>query len=414
MTGTRLHLIGLGAGGVLLGLSFLILGYDNTWKLWNIPTMSPFFFDVRVITGASESRALDFDPLQVNPRDPARRPMNYPRIWLTLCPTDVNLGHTIYFGLTFIILFLVGVVVYATGILDDVSASLVSCGVFSPAVMFSLERANSDLLMFFLTAIAIFFLSRSSNLSRVAGIASICCAFVLKLYPLFAFAFLLRERRSTMIQLGLFVLAIGVLYTVLTYDDLVLIRQGTPKGMELSYGRNVAWLNAQQHSAILGDILRLVSYAAVFAAMVLTFLGAFGRGFGSDVETQESDRKRIDAFRIGSGIYLGTFLLGNNWDYRLMFLLFTIPQLTAWARSRANRTSRIATTVIAAILISMWYLIFRWVLGFIPAGDVISFALDELADWTIFFGLAYLIGCSAPRWRRGIASHEPVSVAHRA
>jgi len=410
MTGTRLFLIGLVSSCVMLGLSFLVYGYDNTWRLWNIPTMNPYFADARVITSASESRAMGYDPLQQNPADIMWRRMNYPRIWMTLCPANVGQRHTLYFGLTFIALFLVGIVAYAAGIVDYLSAQLVLFGVFSPAVMLGVERANSDLLIFFLAAVAILLLSRNSILSKVVGFGSICVAFVLKLFPIFAFVYLLKHKRSALITLGLVVVVLGAIYTAITYDDLVLVRRGTPKSKTLSYGINVAWMKAQQYNPRLGGTIKNVSYVAVCIGFLASAMGYLAERRGYDAATGRNDRKRIDAFRVGSGIYIGTFLLGNNWDYRLMFLLFTLPQLALWAKSAGPAVAWFARIVIGAMLVSMWHLSFNWVLGFVPAGIEIAFVLDELADWTVFLGLAYLITCSAPDWlRRGATDPAPLT-----
>ena len=63
----------------LLFIILLILyGYDNTWRLWNIPTMSPHFADMRTITHGAESYAQGLDPMIENPGDPWHRRMNYP------------------------------------------------------------------------------------------------------------------------------------------------------------------------------------------------------------------------------------------------------------------------------------------------------------------------------------------------
>jgi hypothetical protein len=48
------------------------------------------------------------------------------------------------------------------------------------------------------------------------------------------------------------------------------------------------------------------------------------------------NEKYLNMFRLSAGIYIGTFILGNNWDYRLMFLLFAIPQITSWAEEKSS------------------------------------------------------------------------------
>jgi hypothetical protein len=51
------------------------------------------------------------------------------------------------------------------------------------------------------------------------------------------------------------------------------------------------------------------------------------------------------AFLFGSGIYCGTFLLGTNYIYRLMFLLLCIPQLQDWISQKSTDKERIILTI---------------------------------------------------------------------
>ena len=44
------------------------------------------------------------------------------------------------------------------------------------------------------------------------------------------------------------------------------------------------------------------------------------------------------AFLFGAGIYCGTYVLGTNFIYRLMFLLLCIPQLQDWQTRRARES----------------------------------------------------------------------------
>ena len=41
------------------------------------------------------------------------------------------------------------------------------------------------------------------------------------------------------------------------------------------------------------------------------------------------------AFRMGALVYLGTFVAGNSFDYRLVCLLLVIPGLLRWPPGRA-------------------------------------------------------------------------------
>jgi hypothetical protein len=57
---------------------------------------------------------------------------------------------------------------------------------------------------------------------------------------------------------------------------------------------------------------------------------------------------------MGAFIYLGTFTIANNFDYRLVFLLLTIPQLTEWVRMPRHRLSTVAAVTLAGVLTLLW------------------------------------------------------------
>jgi peptidoglycan/LPS O-acetylase OafA/YrhL len=82
-------------------------------------------------------------------------------------------------------------------------------------------------------------------------------------------------------------------------------------------------------------------------------------------------------------------MLGYNYAYRFMFLIFAIPQLVAWTKDTDRRT--VATLAIAMLLLSFWMPIFhesgfpRW-----------FFVVDEVANWLLYSSLLYLMLGSLP------------------
>lgn len=376
-------------GSIILEMLFLFYGYEQTWRLWNIPTMLPHFADLRAITGGAESYALGYDPLINNPSDPWGRVMSYPRIWQWLFLLKINQSHTTYIGITFILLFVVGIFLFLKPI-NNITAGLLTISLFSPAVLLGIERANSDLLIFFIVSLALLVLRMSAS----AAMLLILIGFVLKLYPVFGLGCLLKENQKTLLRLAIISLAIILIYVGLTFEDLVKIRQGTPKGIGLSYGVDVLWMAIQSHSPLAGKIFRFLSYSMVLF-LVIFVLWLNRNTF--QVLVNEKDN-HIDAFRLGSMIYLGTFMLGNNWDYRLLFLILVIPQLVSWAINSSYYVAWIAKLTIFAILISLWsFLIYRF-MNFVPWGYDIALWLEHLAKWTVFAGLFYLLVSSLPNW----------------
>lgn len=384
-------------GAIVLGALLTFYGSDPTWKLWGVPTMTPSFADTRVITAGCESRALGLDSLVNNPRDPWGRQMNYPRVWQKFCDLGVDQGATPYIGIAFAVLFGVGIILSMPADIDKITMSAVLCALFSPAVLLGLERGNSDLLVFFLLSVTIYLMSTGSNVLSGAAVAAVATAFILKLYPLFGCTVFLRTRLravAAMTSLSL----VAAAYLVITHEDLVLIRQVTQTGIFMSYGMSVVpMFIANQYGAACGDVARLFSWGAFALCCVLAIAGLRSPAPNRSNEDCRSPRS-LDAYRVGTGIYIGSFLLGSNWDYRLMFLVFTIPQLMIFARSQTHRIAPIAKTVLAGIFLALWYLKISQLLGFISE---VYFFIDEVGTWTVLFGLAYLLACSAPAWIRG-------------
>lgn len=254
----------LACGLVILvfGSLLALYGYDATWKLWNIPTMSPHFADLRTITGGAESYAQGFNPMMVNPGDPWQRPLNYPRVWQSLYSMGIDQSHTTYLGITLVLLFFVGICL----ILPNASYAmifLVMAAVLSPATLLGVERGNIDLLMFFLAALSAVAVKRWPVFSAIA----VLLGFVLKLFPIFGCAVLFSVNRSILPRYVLAIVVFAALYIGLTYSDLMLIKENTPQSINLSYGLNVLWMNLVSLDAAIGEYAKFLSYLAVLFSL---------------------------------------------------------------------------------------------------------------------------------------------------
>jgi hypothetical protein len=107
----------------------------------------------------------------------------------------------------------------------------------------------------------------------------------------------------------------------------------------------------------------------------------------------------------GSFIYLGTFAIGKNFDYRLVFLLLTLPQLCAWARIPTHRLSSLASVSVVAILVLLW----------VGSLSQLLALWDELASWIVAGLLTAVAVATVPRLatvgavlfgRGGVIGHE--------
>lgn len=111
-------------GIILIGVLSICLGYERTLRLWHVPITTPCFADFRVITSGAESKALGFDPLLYNPRDPWKRELNYPRIWQMLYRVGINQSHTVYCGWIIAALFLIGIFLYTPATITRVTSGI--------------------------------------------------------------------------------------------------------------------------------------------------------------------------------------------------------------------------------------------------------------------------------------------------
>jgi len=376
-----------------LAVVMMLCGYEETWRLWNIDTMRPHFADLRNITSAVEAHARGYDPMKENPMDPWQRRLNYPRIWHYLSYLGIDQSHTTALGIVFIVLFVAGVCM----VMADASTAMVLlvCGaMLSPAILLGIERGNADLLLFFLAAVAVWGAQRSYVLVLLAIMAGV----VLKLYLVFGAAVMARARRTTCLVYLVIIAGLTGAYVYAVLPDLRLMYDATPKGGAMSYGMNVLWVQLQNYSARLSEYARLVSYVVV----VVTVLGAVvAVAWGKAARLGFQEGRYIDAFRAGAAIYVGTFVLGNNWDYRLMFLIFVIPQLVLWSAQGSGWIRAGAKVILACMYFSLWYGVMKKVMGYVPYGREGVYVLEELSNWVMFAGLVYMLVASLPNWMTG-------------
>lgn len=86
---------------------------------------------------------------------------------------------------------------------------------------------------------------------------------------------------------------------------------------------------------------------------------------------------RSDAFLAGSAIYLGSYALLHNYDYRLVCLVLTLPQLMEWA-ARGGRSvtfPRVGLVLVLGALLT-------------AARDSYGFPYDETVTWRVFVWLS--------------------------
>ncbi|MCI0414706.1 hypothetical protein L0222_18160 [bacterium] len=294
--------------------------------------------------------------------------MSYPRIWLALAPLGINQSHTELLGWSLGLSFFIAVIV-VLGRLKPHEATICSAVLLSPAVMLGVERGNTDLFIFILLTFSALSL-RGNTFSSALGYLLILVSAVLKLFPAFAIVAVLKERRNYLIVIILLFSAAFIGYIVYTLDDLFLIQNVVRRSTYMSYGAlNFLHILTDLISPSIYEfhhkLLTLLSLVLAFLLVVVAFLYIRLSGLKS------LDTQHINAFRLGAGLYIGTFVFMENWDYRLIFLIFTLPQIFLWIRKESAFRNE-SIVALTAMVLTLW--MSRWKYDFI-AGEILNLLL---------------------------------------
>jgi hypothetical protein len=390
MKGKQILLFILCAVCVFCYFVYYFHGYEAIWKVWSIPTMMPPFSDLRTILSGAEAHASGLDPLYDKPDNPYGAPMNYPRVWHYLSVFGMNQGHTVFLGSILIILFFIGVFIFVKQI-DYITAIILSLTIFSPAVLFGLERGNNDLVVFIFLALALA-LSRTST---IISLSLILFSAILKVYPIVGLVYLLKENRKRFWTLLSISSAVFVAYFIYNLNDFLYISELTYFSSYMSYGMKILprMVYGYLNSELLRDLASIFTYIFIILLFTVSFI--FTCKNYEFMEAQSEDF--IDAFRIGASIYIGTYIvIGQNWDYRLMFIIFTVPQLVSWTNKNGDRHSLVSKLTLAGILILCWHLVLWKRLPW----ETPILLFDEMFNWIVLSGLTFLFIASIPARHR--------------
>jgi len=343
---------------VAMAGSIAYFGWVRTWTSVFVPAMYPPFADMRLIQGAVISVEHGLNPQISNLGDPWGRLFDYPMLWVTIGKA-LNFTDESRFILICTALVLSFVGVCALLLFRFPSFGLLA-SLVSTTTLWGIERGNTDLVMFcLLFPVALWIPKLWSPVPILLGTA-------LKLYPVFALGALLIQREFRLFAASL-VAAVAIL--VYLWDQLAAIWSSIPVVCWMGYGfaslrfclRAVPFWQVAGTFAIIG-----------IATLALTF--CFCRS--SAVRPQLGTA--FNLLLVGASIYVGTFLVSSNYDYRLIFLVFCIPFLQ-------RRPFPFARTLIVLIVLAMN----EWLWGRGPKLFIFALGPPKIILFVVF--CAYLI-----------------------
>jgi len=324
-------------------------GWLDTWTAVGVTSYRPPFLDLRVITSGLTTLHHGGDPLVANPADPLGRTLKYPRVWLVLFSLfHINDHNVIFVGLGICAVYLLCVSHLVLRSRDDVEGLVILLAALSLSALFGMERGNIDLLMFGLVYCGCV-LAKGRVRSVLFAVAA-----VLKIYPIAALAVDILQTTKKRRVWAIMLLGVVTAFLLLQAKDIDLIRHATPVSIVESYG--ILSINALAISYADG-----FGFTVPFAVGLRTVAGCFLIGVcaammawsrpGELKRMRQEAGAQYDLFAAFGAIYAFSFALGSNWDYRLIFLIPTLPLAIQMVRVRIYRYS--ALSYIAAVILAM-------------------------------------------------------------
>ncbi|MEP7225610.1 MAG: hypothetical protein ABI783_11720 [Actinomycetota bacterium] len=390
----------------LIGLYFLALyTQDWYWPRFGVPAVPDLpFVDIRFLTTAWECTRDGLDVFPRNLCDPHGMRFNdHPRIWLA--PAFFGLGESSTFALGLVIgsAFLLAVFA-AIGNISTRAAFLYAALLCSPSVMLGVERANTDLIVFVIVVSGVLLAGRGTTLTTTAGSALLFFAAVLKLYPAFAWGALLRRPlRRALVRGVVMSIAFGA-YLLATLEDLRAVREHFPRRVPFSYGAPV-FAEELGSDRFGGQLLVVVTGCMLAAALI-----AFAKRSQPQPWQDRDTSNRPALFLAGAGIYVGSYAATYNFNYRLIFLLLTVPYLLRSPRVPYPKGA--LTLILLALWLGSTSAFYPFGIGEWWADASSRFPYDELVNWLLFAYLAAAFVLTVEREARPFS--EPAVVGSRA
>jgi hypothetical protein len=298
--------------------------WRNFWSFFNIPYQLPPFSDLDAIVKALRSKNEGLDPYFNNPYDISEKLYSYTSLWLNIFEIfqfDNEFNFRLF---NFILIFLYVFIYFKLS--QSINLKLYSAfllfSFFSTSSLLLLERLNIDIVIFIL----VFFLSISKN--SYLKLSLFFFSIFLKLYPIFTIFVFLKNKNFfyTIIVTSIFslILISDQIYLIMknSIEYALLIVHGIP-----SIIKGLSYYSIKHNFLISENNYEYYKYFFIFLTiLILSLIFFYNFKFGRkkiylDLTFEEK------LFLCGGGIYIGRMLFFSNWDYGLVFLIFTIPYL---------------------------------------------------------------------------------------
>ena len=341
----------------------IVIIYLLTGDIKTLESIPPGFIDLDAIISSAECYKLNFNPY-IDRNDICKWDYNYPLIWLDVVNFfNISKSHVPIIGISLIVIFLILFI----GILTINSKNefiLYFFYLISPGVLFLLERSNCDLIIFLIIMLVFFYLRKKINPGTYNYIICVTIIFLsfLKIYPVFLLPIIFFLNNTLKNKILLFATSSSILfsYFFLIRKQLNLISLNSHYPSELAFGRNV-WLQEflTQNELKIVSLLPFITlfFIVAFIYKKKTILNHF---------INDINVKSIEGTLFTSSLllYLGIFLIGNHYDFRLIFLSLSFPQISILYHSNIKYKKIIFLFIVSFIFISLASFLHRGIIPF--------------------------------------------------
>lgn len=345
-------LTGIATVVIVLSIGSYIRGsLSASWLTFvDFPT-NPLFTDTRTVTNSIDCVLGGKDPYHVRTFDPWRRVYNYPPIWLEFRHLGITSRSSNLIG-TMMAFVTAATLLFLFSARTWISAALIFFAVLSPAVLFAVERGNIDQIMFFLLVFGLVLIDRQKESLRpfLKGFLLVVLT-VLKIYPVAAVAIFVRNRKGILVAALTAALSLTALLLTAGHR-LADVFENTPRDSLMTFGAIPFFFS--NNSPTFHHVVPMIqthyngaSFGAIFLCVLATLGGAaFGGRLDRFLPPIDRESTRGNIAIAGLAIFCFTFILGSNYDYRLIFLLpglaylvEDLNQICLNARSRQSSSS---------------------------------------------------------------------------
>jgi len=343
----------------------------------------PYFQDLAVLL-----HGLDVFRAGASPYELPGSPFNYPPAWRVLAIFgSLSYLNLLFFGLVQIVAFYTFSLWYLAQL--RCSPAVAALALVSPATLLLLERGNCDLLIYlFLGLGALYVPTARGRLGVIFAVS------MLKVFPLGALCEWIYGLRGGLWTNRWRLLLAALLFAIgfgLQFDGLLSVSDRTPRPVHyMSYGLgSLPRLISQRCGMDSAEALLL--HAGFYAFLLLTGFVVWRYFAKYPFRLPEPATASARLFLVGAGCFIVSNLIGFNWEYRLVFLLFTLPELCAY---RTNHTMFFLLTC-SSIVVLLYQTMIKHALDvawqWFPYKANHFYVIADLVNILLFFLLTFLV-----------------------